>query len=188
MCSHKFNIVDVKNLRMEFWSKTANGRIQFLINKFAQTNMKGSPYFCIKNGISVCHKSLKGLFGFNKNFYYSTRKRFLKGCRFSASERHYCINRKVMQAINWMEEYATYYSDRMPDSNTLLLPYRTRQCVIYVRYKEDMIERDEPHLMPSAFYNMWKKHFPNLKIKQVNTENLQLPNVWHMRLSLSGFT
>ncbi|VDI43924.1 Hypothetical predicted protein [Mytilus galloprovincialis] len=57
----------------------------------------------------------------------------------------------------------------MPDCNTLLLPYRTRQCMIYIRYKEDMKERSEEFLMPSAFYGMWKKYLPNLKVKKTNS-------------------
>ncbi|XP_071181315.1 uncharacterized protein [Mytilus edulis] len=169
VCTKKFSLVEVKNMRLEFWSKTINGRNQWLLKKFSETNMEYTPYFRIQNGHVVCPKALMRMLGIHKNFYYSNRKKFIGGARFSVSERHYCASIKSLQAINWLEEYATYYVDRMPDCNTLLLPYRTRQCMIYIRYKEDMKERSEEFLMPSAFYGMWKKYLPNLKVKKTNS-------------------
>ncbi|VDI69929.1 Hypothetical predicted protein [Mytilus galloprovincialis] len=103
VCTKKFSLVEVKNMRLEFWSKTINGRNQWLLKKFSETNMEYTPYFRIQNGHVVCPKALMRMLGIHKNFYYSNRKKFIGGARFSVSERHYCASIKSLQAINWLE-------------------------------------------------------------------------------------
>ncbi|CAC5375163.1 unnamed protein product [Mytilus coruscus] len=74
---------------------------------------------------------------------------------------------KFINALIRLEEYATFRADRMPDSQTALLPYGTRRIRIYEQYHQE--NKKETQLKRSSFMLMWSKYLPHLKIKQTNS-------------------
>lgn len=73
-------------------------------------------------------------------------------------------NENSLTAINWLEDYASFYGDRMPNSGDVKLPYKARKPSVYQSYREDA---DNP-VSKSQFFKIWKNYFPHLKIKQVS--------------------
>ncbi|CAG2224641.1 unnamed protein product [Mytilus edulis] len=113
-------------------------------------------------------KTFIALFGINKNAYYSIRRRYLQGSSYTLDRKKYRKRSdKFINALIWLEEYATFRADRMPDSQTALLPYGTRRIRIYEQYHQE--NEKETQLKRSSFMLMWSKYLPHLKIKQTNS-------------------
>ncbi|CAC5420508.1 unnamed protein product [Mytilus coruscus] len=127
-CARSITIKQMKDMRLRFWSQNWLERQQWILDK-----MKESQQFVFNTEIGrICQKTFIALFGINKNAYYSIRRRYLQGSSYTLDRKKYRKRSdKFINALIWLEEYATFRADRMPDSQTALLPYGTRRIRIY---------------------------------------------------------
>ena len=72
----------------------------------------------------------------------------------------------TVEAITWLESYASLYGDRMPDRKEVLLPLKTQKRNVYQLYSK---ETRQP-VSSSTFDSVWSNHFSHLKIKKVCKE------------------
>ena len=95
----------------------------------------------------------------------------------SCGRRPKSCSRPVLEAINWIEHYASVHGDRMPDSNKVMLPYRTEKFSLFRRYREESDDR----ISRATFYRVWRDHFSHLKVKAVSF-SLCLRFLFHVRI------
>ena len=126
---------------------------------------RGNTYQ-MENGVTVCKKAFMSLLHINKNLMTMCRKH-VKGDLLSQTSTFRTLSMKSLQCMTWIEEYASYYGDRMPNNENILLPYRTTKISVYNSYCQDMKECRKNAVSRAGFNRIWKHNFPNLKIKQV---------------------
>ena len=70
-------------------------------------------------------------------------------------------------AIKWFHKFAKN-ADYVPTNNTRALSSCLSKAAVYQIYKEHMEKTGKPFVARSTFfYNVWKKHFPNVTITKV---------------------
>ena len=162
-CLKSLDFSKIITNRYKFWSKPYVQRQNFLIDKMKA----GENGFIIHDSLSMCKKAFCIMFGINKNTMTKCR-RLLKDKKESCVGRNlYGHSEKVIMALDWLEQYATHHGDRMPDSQNILLPYRTTKVHVFESYRKSRIDLNLPATSQATFMNVWKNRFPHLKIKQV---------------------
>lgn len=73
-------------------------------------------------------------------------------------------------AIDWLNDYAVFHGDQMPDKGIVLLAYKTRKIDIFNQYFDETVEKMQRTVSRSNFYKIWADNFPGLKIKQVGVK------------------
>lgn len=166
ICANKFSVTESKNMRMRYWQKSPSERHQWLLDKFSEQDFsKKHSLLRTEKGISVCVQGFLLLYGINRTIFYAIRRSFLRGKIFSDGVRLRSRSLAYLNALNWMETYASYHGDRMPTCSTVYLPYRTKKINVYRRYTEEVHGQK---LKQAAFYQMWTTSFTSLKIKEVS--------------------
>ena len=143
-------------------------RSQWLIQtlKTAQQNGK-FKMILMDNGKTVCLKAFKKLTNINKNMVVkcsSVGSRNLIALP-PKTERKKSV--ALLSCINWLEDYFSFYSDRMPDSKSVLLPYKMTKSSVYKTFVREMKDRQKQGVSSTSFHSVWTQHFPDVKIKQV---------------------
>ncbi|XP_053403787.1 uncharacterized protein LOC123534087 [Mercenaria mercenaria] len=159
-------------MRNKFWTKPFENRVEWFMDKVVESVDSSGRVkwlsFVIEGGKKVCGTCFRKLYRIDKNFYYKYLKKAQQGKQ-SASVRYtrsYSESRNL--ADTWLDCYAFYHADRMPDTGVLMLPYRTRKIDIYNLYKNEMTDQFKYPVSKSLFYNIWNRK-KNLKIKQTNS-------------------
>ncbi|CAG2252648.1 unnamed protein product [Mytilus edulis] len=141
-CARSITIKQMKVMRLKFWSHNLLERLSV-----------NSGYN--EGELAVCLQ-----------YRNCIRRRYLQGSSYTLDRKQYRKRSdKFINALIWLEVYATFRADRMSDSQTALLPYGTRRIRIYEQYHQE--NEKETQLKRSSFLLMWSKYLPNLKIKQV---------------------
>ena len=168
-CFELFNIKSVKSLRYQYWSKSRYARSQWLIQTLKVATQNGKyKMLSMDSGETVCMKAFKKLLNINKNMVVKCSSGLSRNSIALPPRSERTKSVAVVSSINWLEDYFSFYSDRMPDSKAVLLPYKMTKASIYQTYVRDMEERRQqgPVSIPT-FYQIWSQHFPDVKIKQV---------------------
>ena len=117
------------------------------------------------NGHRVCRLAFEKILRINKNkLTLLKRKQLSHGTVTSCGRGQNSTSRQVLEAINWIESFASVHGDRMPDSNKVMLPYRTEKYCLFRRYREESIDS----VSRMTFYIVWRDHFSHLKAKAVS--------------------
>ena len=168
-CFLKFKKIDIKKVRYQYWSKTSLRRKEWVFDKLqSSAKHKNKHYMTIDSGIRLCSKSFRELYKINKNTFYKMLNKFREGAVSGGLPRQRTCQDVTTKLIEWLESYFSSHGDRMPDTSTILLPYKTRKNTIYERYKEEMLETMERFASRSGFFDWWKKCYGHVKIKKVN--------------------
>jgi hypothetical protein len=159
----------IRSARSRFWTKSYNDRVEWFSDKFEESSFgqNNVRWFTAENGKKVCPKCFMNIYRINKNFYYQHIARFNHGAVSASIRKDKSTSEKIENAVEWLNDYAVFHGDRMPDKGIVLLPYRSRKIDIYRAYEEESVSRQQQPISRSAFYRIWKTKFPNLKIKQV---------------------
>ena len=171
-CFRCIDAIDIQRCRKRYWTLQKDQQTQWLLDKLSEASDSDSLRtirFTIDGGFKVCAKFFKKLFHVDKNKLYDVHKAFKRGAIAPGYKKFRGATKCRMSAILWLEEYATYHSDRMPNTRQVLLAYRTRKLVVYKLYKNEMVKKFMPFLSKSSFYAMWASDFKHLKIKKVST-------------------
>lgn len=72
--------------------------------------------------------------------------------------------------MDWLNDYAVFHGDQMPDKGIVLLAYKTRKIDIFNQYFDETVEKMQRTVSRSNFYKIWANNFPSLKIKQVRVK------------------
>lgn len=72
--------------------------------------------------------------------------------------------------MDWLNDYAVFHGDQMPDKSIVLLAYKTRKIDIFNQYFDETVEKMQRTVSRSNFYKIWADNFPSLKIKQVRVK------------------
>ncbi|XP_052820902.1 uncharacterized protein LOC128246640 [Mya arenaria] len=156
-CLKDYTFRQIRSERKAFWEKPQFDRKKKLRMYLLDTNKEGRFTYIFYNKKKLCVNSFLKLLRINKNNFYLSNNDFApKGKSKDA---------RTLNDINWLENCASFYGDRMPNSNDILLPYKTVKESIYTKYT-----REEDHPVSRAqFFKTWKSYFPPLKIKQSNS-------------------
>lgn len=167
-CMAMINFKNIKTERYRFWTKSIDQRKQWLIHTFESGVKKGHFTFLPIDNKMVCTFAFRNMYGISKNMLSSCKRLYNKGEIASKGRKLRGQTEKTVEAINWLEVYASTYGDRMPNSDDILLPIKTLKDQIYKSYKCDMIKERKKTISRSGLLSVWKNHFPNLKIKMVS--------------------
>ena len=160
----------MKSHRYKFWTKTFENRVNWFVDKVQEGKRRpkdGSIYFCIDGGRRSCPLCFRHLYHINRKFYFKYLKMAKDGLIAYGSRQGRGTMKEKKTAWKWLDDYAYFYADKMPDSGDNLLPYRCRKGMIYDLYVSDQIKKRRRSVGKSSFLAMWRKDFPKLKIKQV---------------------
>ena len=168
-CLNLFTNEDYINIRNTFWLKDYQRRFEYLIDKFGESTSVGSTtFFFVDKGRRVCGTCFRMATNMDKSFYYLVRKKFLSGACATAFENRRGESVASRDCVRWIQSYAFYHGDRMPDKRIILLPYKTRKTTLYELYVAEMYEKSRYSVAKSTFFTIWKTRFScTLKIKQV---------------------
>lgn len=110
------------------------------------------------------------MYRLDNSFYYKYISKFEKGA-LSAGYRNVKTLQKTSElAIDWLNDYAVFHGDQMPDKGIVLLAYKTRKIDIFNQYFDETVEKMQRTVSRSNFYKIWADNFPGLKIKQVGVK------------------
>lgn len=117
---------EVYEIRYHYWHKTRYIKMQWLISVINASQQKGRFRYLNLDNQKVCANAFQELLGMNKNTYSRAKKLSNNKKKITVS----CKNPRnpddsLLHAISWLVKYGNFYGDRMPNSNDILLPYRT---------------------------------------------------------------
>ncbi|CAH1802756.1 unnamed protein product, partial [Owenia fusiformis] len=166
-CHLNLNMDMARRCREILWTKDFESRHEWLIQKLRDAKHRNGKYFLmIESGLGICSKAFCQLFYISKGFYYKSVKDYENGVLSTGYQRRRSKTSLYDDAKFWLEEYATYHADRMPDSADIMLPYKTRKEGLYLRYKSERVEKFRNFFSKTSFMRMWADMFPHLKIKK----------------------
>ena len=164
-CVKNFQCSEIRKVRTEFWQQPKNVRM-FILKNFVQNSKKVGKFtmFLVRKDISVCSKAFLRIFRINKNTLTRATTMLEANVMATGFSKPKCKAKTTLELVSWLEEYASYNTDRMPDTMTCFLPYGTRKMDIYAKYRS---ESSTP-ASKSTFFRTWSLYFPHLKIKKVS--------------------
>ena len=165
-CKHKclvnLSLINIYHMRMRYWTKPLHMRTQFLLQTL---DCSQNGLLMCDNGHRVCRLAFEKILRINKNkLTLLKRKQLSHGTVTSCGRSPKSTSRQVLEAINWIESFASVHGDRMPDSNKVMLPYRTEKYSLFRRYREESMDG----VSRATFYRVWRDHFSHLKVKAVS--------------------
>ncbi|XP_053373966.1 uncharacterized protein LOC128546723 [Mercenaria mercenaria] len=165
-CISKLSFRTIHHLRQAYWSQPQTVRRHLLKLHVRKSVFKGKHRFIkLEDELSVCSKAFLNILRINKNTLTTAIKSCDKDNENTPGRCPRKMNENSLTAINWLEDYASFYGDRMPNSGDVKLPYKFRKLSVYESYR---LEVENP-VSKSQFFKMWKTYFPHLKIKQTNS-------------------
>ena len=120
----------------------------------------------LDTGKEVCQRAFCALLRLDKNTITNARKKSDRSAKASVIRSEKSFSKKTIQAMNWFEDFAKAYGDRMPNTKDILLPYKTRKVCVFEKYKTDVQSSDR--VSKTMFFSLWKERFPYLKIKEAS--------------------
>ena len=176
-CLEHLSKGEVKNARLSYWSKKPDQRKEWLYEKFLQATCSSKKHMLLGDkGNAICYKAFSLTYGICRSTLFMVKKKFQSGCFMSSPKKKKSVlTESGVQALLWLEKYASSHGDRMPDKEEVRLPYGSTKKNIYSEYLDNQTrsERLEPSLGPSRFYEIWRDHMPFLKIKKVRWSMFQ---------------
>lgn len=165
-CLRSVNVKTIKLLRYRYWSKSQLHRNQWLIQAVSNSDFRGRfRYLTMDNGQQVCCSAFLKIYHINKNKLTKCTGLHEQGAISSRGKRPRPLTTATINAVAWLEDYASFYGDRMPHSADILLPYKTQKQVLYWTYKRE--HPGDTVTSMTTFYRIWKTYLPTLKIKKV---------------------
>ena len=159
---------EIRDARYRYWTKRFENRVECFFDKLSESKMQSGSRNCfVDGGREICGFCFRSYYKINKNFYYKYLKKCGQGARSNGLQNSRSFSKATENTISWLKNYAYYHADRMPDSEDLMLPYKTRKTEVYRSYCDDMIENLKPTVCRSTFFDTWTREFKRLKIKQV---------------------
>lgn len=110
------------------------------------------------------------LYRLDKSFYYKYISKFEKGALSAGYRNAKTLHKTSELAMDWLNDYAVFHGDQMPDKGIVLLAYKTRKIDIFNQYFDETVEKMQRTVSRSNFYKIWADNFPSLKIKQVRVK------------------
>ena len=170
-CFKLFDVPSVVSSRKFFWLRPFPERVEWFYDKAMDCqDVSSHPLWSSENGNRICSKAFRDIYGIQKNFFYKYLTKFKNGAVAAGKDRCQFPSSTYNRAMTWLQEFATDYGDRMPHTQDILLPYKTRKLSVWEKYSNETAEAMESQLGCSTFQTMWKKHFPHLKIKKVSVQ------------------
>ena len=165
-CYQSFKLKNIRYLRYRYWTKSRQMRSQWLIQIMKNSERKGRyQYMNTDSGERVCSKAFLKLYNINKNLLVKCNKLAARNALASDTSKFKDLSVETLKCMSWFEDYVTACADRMPDHGTILLPYKTTKTAVYSLYKEEHF----PPVSRMTFENIWRHHFPHVKVKQVRS-------------------
>lgn len=163
----------VMSVRDRYWSKTRQCRAQWLTQTIRTSQKRGKFYYMtLDTGKQVCQKAFMNIMNVNKNSLTKCKRLSSDGAVASKGAGIRDFSSQRITTISWLEDYSSFYGDRMPDSVSVLLPYKTLKDSVYEYYKRDMSTEDHKSVSRTSFFRIWADHFAHLKIKQVSKHRM----------------
>jgi hypothetical protein len=167
-CFGKVDFKVTRTLRREFWVNSRTVRMQILKYYLSVSTKIGKfRFLTVGNGITLCSKAFLGIYGINKNTFSRAIEMNLKNVVSTKGKKPRDKSQNTLLLITWLEDFATYHGDRMPNSKDILLPYKTVKMGVYMKYKLETRAALQNPVSRSQFFKTWEEYFPHLKVKKV---------------------
>lgn len=165
-CISKMDFKTVREMRRSYWSHSKAARMQLLKHFISQSQRRGHFRFIFHPdfGVTLCSRAFQQLLNVNKNTFSRAISMEQKDALSIPTKKPRDMCDNSLLAIVWLEDYGTFYGDRMPDSNKIMLPYKTKKTALYRQYRE---ECRESCISRAQFLKLWATRFPHMKVKQV---------------------
>ena len=168
-CKKTLTLKTLATLRYRFWSMSRQSRSQWLIHSFANAEIRGRHRIHqIENRQKFCSVAFRQVYKINKNYYGKCKKLQERNSVSTSGAAPRITSIQSLSAIAWLEDYASFYGDRMPHCKDILLPYKTLKQNVYAQYRADRVA-DANSVSRTQFYRLWKSHLPQVKIKRVSS-------------------
>lgn len=139
-------------------------RESLVLRKLAEKEKCGkTTYVYIANGKRLCIHALCKVYKISKNTISKLNK-LLQNNSFVKVNQVRTYTKETVEAISWLEHYATVHGDRMPHKREIHLPPRTLKKQVYKEYTAEV----KKPVSLQTFYKLWSKHFSMLKMKKVS--------------------
>lgn len=169
-CLSGINTDFVKKVRTRVWTKDFESRVEWFSDKYSEAiNKEISVRYTIEDGRQICAKCFRNLYRLDKSFYYKYISKFEKGALSAGYRNAKTLHKTSELAMDWLNDYAVFHGDQMPDKGIVLLAYKTRKIDIFNQYFDETVEKMQRTVSRSNFYKIWADNFPSLKIKQTNS-------------------
>ncbi|XP_071152358.1 uncharacterized protein [Mytilus edulis] len=169
-CLNGLSLEFIREARYRIWTKNYQQRVEWFSDKFIDADFDAEkPLFFVNKGKTVCGQCFRSLYKVNKNFYYKWIEKFCNGAISSGYIKGRPVSKAKEDTVLWLQDYAKYRGDFMPDRDITMLPYKTRKIDVYNLYVNEMTEKLTISVSKATFYHMWKNEFRILKIKKTNS-------------------
>lgn len=153
-----FTVEDVSKYRDKVWKLKAIDKKDFIHSKIikkGQNNNYKENIFLV-SAEKVCVRAFKVLYGVSNNLIYTSN-------RFTTKERPTVKLNKIVKFLNEMADWSNY----MPDSIEIHLPYTNKQIVYDMFIESLTVDNTQYKVSYKYFIFCWKKYCFNLKVRKV---------------------
>lgn len=158
----------VYQARYKYWIKSRREQVDWIYDKLAESEqIDRKSYFPINSGKKICSPMFIKYYNINKTFYYKCLHKYREGALASGSRGKRTKSDAYFIAVDWLQDYAKYRGDRMPDTLTVKLSYGTRKRLVWEECKKELEEKFLPVLSKSHFLSTWNEELSHIQIKKV---------------------
>lgn len=160
----------IENLRSTFYSLSETQQTQLLIDYMLQHSQQDGHILYTVGGHAVCEACFRMVYGLRYNRFASVVAKFKSGIvkyehgRLGRGD----VSEKSIRIINWLRMFVEKVGDKMPTSQDIHLPSCLTKADVYALVYDDLSQGDLECCKQSAFYDIWQRHFPNVKIPKVH--------------------
>ncbi|KAH3824122.1 hypothetical protein DPMN_125950 [Dreissena polymorpha] len=119
-CLSKTDFLTARETRRQFWMNSRNIRMQLLKMYVSRSKRHGRFRFLDINQQTFCSKAFCSLLRINKNTFSRALDVFNRQAVSVKGKKPRDMSESSKHLISWLEDYATYHGDRMPEMQTCI--------------------------------------------------------------------
>lgn len=159
----------IERVRTSVYSKSETEQTQLILSYMLQHSQEGKPILYTVGGQKVCKICFRMVYGFRYNRFKSVEEKFKNGV---LTVEHGRLGMRRLRdescrLVSWLRMFIDKVGDRMPTSTAVHLPSCLTKSDIYTLASDDLTQGGLKCCKISMFYEIWKQHFPNVKIPKV---------------------
>jgi hypothetical protein len=161
----------IEHLRSSYYSMSETEQTQVILNYMLEHSQGDRCVLYTVGGRVVCETCFRMVYGLRYNRFSSIKSKFCSGVlvaehgRLGRSE----INDASVRALSWLRTFVDKVGDRMPTSAVIHLPSCLTKSDVFMLASDDLAQGGLQCCKPSTFYEIWQRHFPNVKIPKVRS-------------------
>ena len=169
-CFKLLSQADIEKARERFYcNKTEVQQTQHILDYMKQHSRGNKSILYSISGHEVCEVCFRLVHGVRHNRFAAIKCRFLNGVVMAEHGRYgkSCLTDSTIRVISWLRTFIQKIGDRMPTKDEIHLPSCLTRADVYALAVDDLSQGGLHCCKLSTFYDVWKSHFPNVKIPKV---------------------